>query len=420
MARRRITVLTSGHVALCPRMLKAADALAEAGHAVRMVSARFIGWATEADRALGAGRTGRWSGGWEVVDYGPDPRGPLYWKSGLRLRAARALARGLSPRHLPWRWAARAGSRAFDELAALAAAAPADLIYGGTTGGIAPAAEAARRLGIPYAVDLEDLHSAERPGNEPGGALANAVNARVERRVLPGAAFRTAGSAAIATAYRERYGVEVIPVHNTFPLPSPPAFVERLPGPLRLAWFSQTIGPGRGLEEAVAAVGLAGLAAELHLRGNPAPGYLEGLAAAAARDAPRLRVLTHPPVPPDDLLDTLRACDVGLACDLGFSESNRLALSNKALTYPLAGLAVAISTTPGQAELARDLGEGAAVYAPGDAAALAAGLARWAADPALLARAKVRAWETARRRWHWEHPADRGALLAAVERVTGP
>ena len=49
----RICVITSGHLATCPRMVKAADALAEAGHAVRIVSAQFLDWAAEADRRWG-------------------------------------------------------------------------------------------------------------------------------------------------------------------------------------------------------------------------------------------------------------------------------------------------------------------------------------------------------------------------------
>ena len=36
--RARITVVTSGHLSTCPRMLKSADALAEAGYNVHVVA----------------------------------------------------------------------------------------------------------------------------------------------------------------------------------------------------------------------------------------------------------------------------------------------------------------------------------------------------------------------------------------------
>lgn len=407
----RITVVTSGQLSTCPRMLKAADALAAAGYAVRVVSTRFMDWATESDAAVRATRD--WD--WDVVDYRPGR--PLYWKSGLRHRAARALAARFGPGRLPFRWVARAGSRVYDEIVDRIAAAPADLVYGGTTGGLAPVAAAARRLAVPYALDLEDLHSGERPADEPEGELSNALSARVEHRVLAGAAFRTAGSAAIAGAYRQGYGLEFLPVSNTFPLPGDPEIVPGRTDELWLVWFSQTIGPGRGLEQAVRALGKAGLAGGIHLIGRPAAGYAETLTALAAAVAPRIEVTWRTPVPPDAMLDACRGFDVGLGLEPGFSPTNALALSNKVLTYPLAGLAVALTATPGQAEFARDLGEGALAVAPGDVAALAAGLARWAADPALLARAKACAFEAAKRRWHWEHPLERGALLGAVARV---
>jgi glycosyltransferase involved in cell wall biosynthesis len=238
---------------------------------------------------------------------------------------------------------------------------------------------------------------------------------RIERAVLPDAAFLTASSSAIAAAYADKYGVHPIPVHNTFPLPSRAPSLEPGEGPsLRLYWFSQTIGTGRGLEDAVRAMGLANIPGELHLRGRAISEYADGLRRLAAKSAPRLKVCCHEPAPPDTMVDCCRGFDAGLAVEPGFSLNNRLALSNKAFTYMLAGLAVVMTDTSGQLPLARDLGEGAIVYSPGDIEALAAGLTRWAGDKMLLARAKATAWEAARRRWHWEHPEDCGALLAAV------
>ena len=103
-------------------------------------------------------------------------------------------------------------------------------------------------------------------------------------------------------------------------------------------------------------------------------------------------------------------------CDSGcFGVRNRLlCLSNKVLTYPLAGLASALTDTPGQRPVAEDLGTGALLLPIGDVDAFAAGLARWGRDPDALAEAKAASWQAATRRWHWEHPQERGALLGAV------
>jgi hypothetical protein len=389
-------------------MLKAADALASAGASVRVVSSQLGGWATSADLALRGTR--RWA--WDVVtaDRRSAPRAYLW--SGVRFRLARAVMARLA-RSGPWWLGARAYRRMHPELVGRAAGEAADLYYGGG-GAIAVAAEAARRRGARYALDLEDFYSgveAEAAAPSTGNRLAELV----ERQILAGAAFLTAGSEAVATAYAGKYGVHPIAINNTFPLPPSAPSLTPTPGEgLRLYWFSQTVGPGRGLEDVVEAMGRAGIPGALELRGQAIPDYLDGLQRRAARVAPALRVVHRPPEPPGDMVELCRGYDVGLAVEPGSSPNNLIALSNKACTYVLAGLAVVLTDTPGHRALARDAGEGALTYAPGDVAALAAGLRRWADDRAALARAMAASWEAARRRWHWEHPLERGSLLDAA------
>ena len=66
---------------------------------------------------------------------------------------------------LPLALAARASAAYIRSLQA-ASAEPADLIYGGTTGGLAAPAVAARRCGARYALDLEDFHSGESEASD--------------------------------------------------------------------------------------------------------------------------------------------------------------------------------------------------------------------------------------------------------------
>ena len=411
----RICVVTAGHLATCPRMLKAADALAAAGHHVRVVSTRHADWAAVGDQDARRRRGQAWS--WTVVDYTRREALAAQLRSGARLRAAQALVRGLGVSRAPLSLLARAYSRMHPELVRAALAEPADLVFGGTTGALAAVAEAARRAGVPYALDLEDFHSAEQD-DSPAARLAHAVVERIERVILADAAFLTAASAPIALAYADKYGVHPLAVHNTFPLPpTAPDLSVGSGRSLRLYWFSQTVGPRRGLEDAVRAMGAAGIPGELHLRGRPIPDYHDGLRRLGAEVAPSLRIVHHEPSPPDAMVDACRGYDVGLSLEQGHVLSRALCLTNKAFTYILAGLAVALTDTAGQRPLAVDLGPAALRYRPGDVAALAGGLKRWAEDKPLLARAKAAAWQAAQRRWHWEHAEDRGALLDAVEKA---
>jgi len=389
-------------------MLKAADALAEEGYAVSVVSTRSTPWAAEADLDVLKRRSGRWRS--IVVDYSRSRGGLLYAKSGLRRRVARALAARTTDVSFPL--ATRAFARVHDELVSAALGTSADFFYGGTTGGVAAAFEAARRAGRPYALDLEDFFS----GEPPAGSLDQNLAERIEREILPGAGFLTASSGPIAGAYAAKYGVSAETIHNVFPLPGrPPELELRLEGPLRLYWFSQTVGPGRGLEEAIAALGVSGIDAELHLRGAISESYQERLWRLAAEMAARAVLVLHPPAAPDEMTSLARAHDVGLSLEQGGSLNNRLALGNKVLTYLLAGLAVAMTETPGQRPLREELGGYALVAAPGDVSALARGFRGFGDDRSYLRECRMASWKAALSRWHWEHAEEKGKLLRLVE-----
>ena len=403
----RICVVTAGHLSTCPRMLKAADALHDAGYDVRVISTHTTGWAAAADPAIGASRGWRW----RVVNYDRAEAPATWLRTGARQKAARALATLVQPAPRPV--AVAAFGRVHRELVQAVLEEPADLIYGGTTGAIAAVAEAGRRSRTPFAVDFEDFHCAEH--ESPEGDLSNTLARSVMQFAADGAAFVTAGSDAIARACRDELDIPAIPINNVFPLPdTPPAEPHPLGGEFRVYWFSQTIGAGRGLEDVVRALGLTARPASFTLRGCPAAGYAERLLALASAEAPRVRILFESPAAPEAMVDACRPFDLGVSAEQGHIRNRSLNLPNKATTYPLAGLPVAMTETAGQAPLARDLGDGALMFAPGDAASLAEQILPLMDDPSRLAQARAASWRAARTRWHWEHELERGALLGAV------
>ena len=387
-------------------MLKATDALAAAGYEVTAVATRHEPWATGADADVRSRRS------WpvRVVDYRRQEGAGVYWSTGVEHRAAIAAIGALGPGRAPLsiarpsaaclRWcvpferARRLDLRRHDRRARGDRRS--------RTANLQAACPRPRRF-----------HSAETSGRRKGYRRARSPD-RV--RHPAGAAFLTTSSEAIARAYRERYDVKTSVVHNTFPLPlRPPDFSRRDPAVLRVYWFSQTIGPGRGLEEAIAGFGRAGICAELTLRGQPHDGYLDGLEKLAAAQAPNLRLVYEPPAPPDAMVDLARFHDVGLALEYGRPLHRALCLTNKVFTYMLAGLAIIGFDTPGQHDLGVDVGRAAALVPQGDVDALAAALRGWHADPAALECARRAAWAAASGRWHWEHDAERGTLYRLVE-----
>jgi glycosyltransferase involved in cell wall biosynthesis len=405
----RITVVTAGHLSTCPRMVKAADALCEDGHDVHVISSRSVPWATAADNAMRRTRTWRWT----AVDHTPGTW--LGWRRALRSRVSTRVVDTCGADRAPWSAAVRAYAPIHPELRRAVMASRADLIYGGTTGALAAAAGAAASLGVLYALDLEDLHVAESVG--AGAARQDALATRVERRVLSGAAFLTTSSESIAEAYRARYQVEALAIHNVLPRGEPPV-IAPTHGPLRLCWVGQVIGPDRGIEEAIEAVGTTSIPATLHVRGRETP-FADQLRRLAVERAPLLELAVLPPIEPDRLVESCRDYDIGLAGEPLPVENRRLCISNKLFLYLSAGLAVVVTTSPGHSAVIADIGAAAVPYAPGDVAALAAGLRRWHEDREQLASARRASWAAAGRRWHWEHPEERGGLLSAVTRVLG-
>jgi glycosyltransferase involved in cell wall biosynthesis len=264
---------------------------------------------------------------------------------------------------------------------------------------------------VPYGIDFEDLYSAEYA---PDSEVTNVLAARIEHQVIAGAAFATAGSPMIADAYERAYGVRPIPVHNTFSLDPPRTTIERFDRPLRLYWFSQTLGGGRGLEDILRGIGRMGGAVELHLRARAIPSYLDSLLSLQREVAPNLRIVRHDPAAPDDMVRLAQSYDAGLACDEPLGLSRQFCLANKIFTYLAAGVPVVMSRTPAQATLETCLEDAAFGYDCGDVDGIAHVFSRLSSDAAVRDRAQCAARAAARRRWHWEHPDDRGALLAAV------
>jgi glycosyltransferase involved in cell wall biosynthesis len=388
-------------------MLKAADALAGAGYDVRVVSTNHTPWAAVTDRKVLATRA--WAS--TVVDYDRDTARVIQVATGVRFRMAKALSSTMGSSRVPMPLVIRAYSRIHDELVRAVAAEPADFVYGGTTGALAAVAESAALLRVPYGIDFEDLHSAEHAFDSD---VSNVLAARIEGQVIGGAAFATASSPMIAAAYERAFSVRPITVHNTFSIAASPVASERGDRPLRLYWFSQTLGGGRGLEDILRGIGRMGGAVELHLRARPIPSYVDRLTSLQREVAPNVHLVRHDPAAPDDMVRLSQPYDAGLACEEPLGLSRQFCLANKIFTYLAAGLPILMSRTPAQAQLEAHL-EGAAFgYDCGDVDGIAQLLSRFSSEPALRTQAQCAARAAAERRWHWEHPEDRGALLAAV------
>lgn len=405
---RTVCLIGPGHVASNPRLVKEADALHAAGVRVRVVYGTSHPLVEPLDAALLATRP------WTAVRV---PLGSKWERAPrkLRRRVAAKLAFGgrlRTPGTVAWAESELAG-----RLARAAAAEPADLYIGHYLPGLYAARTAARRYGTAYGFDAEDSHVDELV-DTPANAGVRAAREWFERTLLPGASHITASSPQIAEVYRRRYGVEAVTVLNVFPLADAPPKPVATPylrgdGPASLYWFSQTIGPGRGLEEVVAAMGRMAVPAVLHLRGIPAAGYRERLETHAAGQGAVGRIVWHPPAPPDDMVRLAAGHDLGLALERTDPPNRAICLTNKAFTYLLAGVPVLLSRTPAQDWLAGELGDAGLGVNLADPAGIAAALDYVLADRTTLMARRAVAWRLGRDRFNWE--SAKATMLDAID-----
>ena len=401
----RILVLTNGPLARNPRVFKEASALGAAGHEVTVLGVRNHRPSVALDAALVDRAACFRHEQIELLD------GPRAWLLRARIRLAREIAsRG-----------PRSSVHTLGPAAALLRAArarPADLVIAHNE----IAHWAGLRLldsGRRVAADIEDWHSEDLlPADRAGRPLA--LLRRVERDLLHRAACVTTTSEALAEALHARYGgrrPEVLP--NSFPLPplpTPPSASGSPLVPPAFFWFSQTIGPGRGLEEFLAAWSLSTRPSRLVLLGEireSYAGHLRSLAPAERRD----RIQFLPLVPPDELPALIARHQLGLALEQSAIPNRDLTITNKILQYLGAGLAVVATPTAGQREvLARDPATGI-LESFADPGSAARALDALLADPSALAARRAAARRLAETRYCWEREAP--LHVARIARLLG-
>lgn len=402
--------MTPGQPSINPRLVKEADALVEAGHDVHVLCSHMVAWADESDKKLLSTRR------WTCSYIGGRSGSFLYGWTRLRHGIVRKISNDWSAET----WLGdRALTRVTPELLAAAKRHKADLYVAHYTGGLAAAVRAAKKNRACVAFDAEDFESGcyeIRSGLQKIDRLIEDV----ERKSLPECSYVSAASPGIAAAYQAKYSIPMpISILNVFSLAERPQELRMAApsGPMRLYWFSQTIGLGRGLEDVIAGMGeLRDYNIELHLRGLTRPHHwqqLQGL--ASAKGVPPEAIVLHAPLAPDEMIRAAAEFDVGLALEQPLSLNRDVCLTNKIFSYLLAGNAIAATATTGQRAIVERIGKAGFLYTPGDVDGLARGLHNWCANRDELQQARREAWSWGSREFNWD--VEKKKLLEVVNRV---
>ena len=400
-APAKILVVTNGPLARNPRAFKEAEALGRAGYDVTALTVRNHPPSEPVDLALLDGAPFRRV----ALDTGLDSGGGL---RVFRRRLTHWLGRKLVF-HTGWQSPRALGP--FGAQLRLARRLPADLTI---VHNEVPHCIGRRLLddGRLVAADIEDWHSEDLLPQDRLSRPLRLIR-ETERDLLHRAVYTATTSRALATALHSRYGGRrPAVISNSFPLQPIPAARSAADGPPAFFWFSQTIGPGRGLEHFLAAWALTRHPSRLVLLGENRGGFdIEILARLPPEFHPRVSFL--PLVLPTALPALIARHDIGLALEQSFILNRDLTVTNKILQYLNAGLAVVASDTAGQREVLSHDPAAGVIVATHETSTFAATLDTLLADRAALAARQHAARRLAESVYCWEREAPR--LLSLVE-----
>lgn len=393
----RILIQIGQHLCTAPRPMKEADALAAAGYDVTVAGVWFDEEKVRRDQDLLSNRS--WSFH-PVLDFRPD-HGWARLCERLKGRVAReAYCRtGLvSPplfgygvsEHLKF-------SRKFN----------ADLTIVHSEAGLW-VGERLLHLGRRVGVDFEDWFSEDLLPTDQRTRPVKRLKI-LERKLLRQAAYRVTTSAALADALAaDAQAAAPAVIRNVFPWGDR----QYLDGQLRdradrrrvsLHWFSQTLGPGRGLELLFAAMPMLPGNVEVHLRGDGGHEWARGQLPATWQD----RVFLHETVPNRELLSRIAEHDIGLALEIPANQSRDRTITNKIFQYLQGGLAAVATSTTGQREVFAQTPDLGVLLSENSSAALARAIKDLLSEPERLSRCRAAALAAAEKVFHWENEADK-------------
>ena len=266
------------------------------------------------------------------------------------------------------------------------------------------------------AVDLEDWYS-EDLLPEDKRSRPDYLLRRWEQRLLRNASYTSTTSHAMGSALSEEYQCPLPKVvYNTFSKYERDSLDRKkkdredhkMPS---IVWFSQTVGPGRGLETLVDALSEVKTSIQIHIRGRCRPGYEASLRSRMPHDS-RHKIFFHPCVPHHQLLSRLAEHDIGFAGELSQCRSRDLTITNKIFQYLLAGLVVLASNTAGQKEISDAHPNLLHTFQGDSSTSLASVLNQLNADQSQIQTDKEQAIKLAETKYCWEE--SKNTLLTTV------
>ena len=397
MKKRKICIITPGHVASNPRLVKEADALYEEGYDVTVLYCDITPEVRPLDNTILNDSP------WKYKKIKYETR--LDYISKILLQKIAQTLTKIYKHNLEL--SSFAYSRMTFKLMKAALSEYADLYIAHYLPSLMAASKAAAKYNTKFSFDAEDFHIGEINESE-NNRYKIELTSYIESSLIPKCEYVTASSPLIAKAYAERYAVNPVTILNVFPVSNSPKFTEIINNNKykrhSMYWFSQTIGSGRGLEEIVVAMSLMNTQIHLYLRGSTKsdPGFVAKLLNIAEEFKVRDRIHILSSAAPSEMTRLAANYDLGLSIEPGRDQNDNFCLGNKIFTYLLAGIPILMSRTPSQIQLAKELGNACVLVDLDDTKSVAKILDKIIMNESELNNMKKTAFKLAKERFNWD------------------
>lgn len=404
---KRVTFITTGQPTTNPRLVKEVECLIELGCQVKVIYCFYQPWAQRFDEELILKHPGAFifCGGDPVKDK------KAYLKTRIRQKICNILFKCLN---LPG-VAENAISRTHTEALAKAKTINTDIFVAHNLGALPAAVMAAKNMGAKVGYDAEDMHSAQYTSNDDPGYK---LNKYIEERYFGATDYFSAASPLIAECYAKSYPyLAPVVINNVFPKIQFSVTQHYGKGkPLTLFWFSQTIGPDRGLELVIKAMANTADRIELHLMGHCSDEFRTiFLAQASECGLNDSAVQFHDPVAPDELFSFAAEFDVGIASETASTINRDICLTNKIFTYLQCGLAIVASDTRAQTLFMQQYPDTGSLYLKTNDASLVEVLDHYLKSPDELFSVRLANYQLGQTTLNWEN--ERTKFVTLIESI---
>ncbi len=392
MKDKSILIILGGHLATAPRAQKEAKVLHAAGANVTVCGAWWNSALAQEDVLLAAQIGVRFFAAVDTRD-----------GAGVYVRVLQRLAKEIftctgfvTP---------RAFGTGAPELLAAAKKIRADLTIVHSEAGLWVAKKLVNQ-GKKVGVDFEDWFSQDLPAADRKQRPVNKLQ-ELERFLLKHASYCLATTQAMSCAMAADANTDRLPVviPNCFPASERAKAMigtrdEVPPNCVSFHWFSQTIGPGRGLETLAQAVLLLTGNWRVSLRGDIRNygQWFKSIFSESLLD--QIEIVS--PVENSELLARTMSHSVGLALEIPYCASRDLTATNKIFEYMRAGLAIIATNTQGQLEVMNACPNAGIVINPDNPVELAAAMQGYIDDRARLANSRAASKKAGEKIWAWE------------------